>query len=193
MISAAPLSSSSRPDRAAEFARPVRRALPRHLDEAAAGFVQHRGGQRHLVPVKRGVAGDRRIAVAVQHPQHLALGLGAEARRGVVDLRQTARASPSRSRRIRPRRCPAPPPAAFRAPKNHGRCATPCRSRSSPERAMTSASAGPTSPPSGSRCLSPRSSFAHAGVGRAAEMDHRRLPETAGADRPRGAPRWCRS
>ena len=44
--------------------------------------------------------------------------------------------------------------------------------RSSPERAMISASAGPTSPPSGSRCISRLIELAHAGVGGAAIVNH---------------------
>src|SRR4051812_31523538 len=75
-------------DRAAEFARPVGRTAPRRFDEALAGLVKNGSGERHIVAVKRRVTGNRRVAVAVQHPQHLALGLGAQPRSHILDLRQ---------------------------------------------------------------------------------------------------------
>src|ERR1700730_11117943 len=73
------------PDRAAEFARAVRRARPRGLAESTARLVQHGGGQRHPRAVDGGKSGDRRVAMAVEDPQHLALGVGAMVRSGVVD------------------------------------------------------------------------------------------------------------
>src|SRR5882724_410194 len=78
----------------AEFAGPVCRAAPRRLDEVPSGLVQHRSGQRHLAAINRRVAGDRRVAMAVQHPQHLTLGLGAEPRRHILDLREVPARDP---------------------------------------------------------------------------------------------------
>ena len=76
MMSAAPFASSSSPT-----ARPSSRAIggpgARSLDEHIALFVQHRGGQRHPRAFDRGKPRDRRIAVAIEHPEHLALGIGA--------------------------------------------------------------------------------------------------------------------
>ena len=37
------------PDRAAEFARPIRSTLPRDFDEAVAGFIEH-GIDTHSLP-----------------------------------------------------------------------------------------------------------------------------------------------
>jgi len=123
IISAAPLSSNASPTSRPSFARTVRRAMPRHLDEAVAGFVEHGGRQRHLVapPTWRGRRS--RVAMAVQHPEHLALGLGAAPRRGVLDLAKR-RASSNPSRRIRPRTIALPTAAAFRELKSHGRYVT---------------------------------------------------------------------
>ena len=73
------------PDRPAEFARPVRWPGTRGLDEHAAGMVEHRGRQRHLRARDRGKCRDRRIAMAVEDPQHLALGIAAPVRGCVVD------------------------------------------------------------------------------------------------------------
>src|SRR5882757_2132661 len=65
-------------DSTAKLAGPVCGTAPRRLDEVAVCFVQHCSSQRHFVAIKRGVAGDRRVAMAVQHPQHFTLSLGAE-------------------------------------------------------------------------------------------------------------------
>ena len=85
-------------DRAAEFARAIGRPRARGLDEAAAGLIQHRGRQRHLRAVDVRKSRDRRIAVAVEHPQHLALGVGAgDARPDRRSLTGCARVSKSRA------------------------------------------------------------------------------------------------
>ena len=162
------------------------------LDEALAGLVQYGGRQRHVASRNGGVTGNRRIAMAVQDPQHLALGLGAEPRGSILDLRQTFARRQNPSRCIRPRRCPGRPTAAFRGRTNHGRCATPCRCASRPERAMTSASAGPTSPPRAAAACR-RDRVLQFACRRRRDSGSRSLPETAGADRQRAAPRWCRS
>src|ERR1700687_3168534 len=73
------------PDRTAEFARAVRGPGARSFDEQAARFIQHRGGQRHLRAVDGGECRDRRIAMAVENPQHLALGIGAVVSVGIID------------------------------------------------------------------------------------------------------------
>src|SRR3954451_3626082 len=47
------------------------------LDERAAALVEHGSGQGHLAARDGRVAGNRRVAMAVQHPQYLALGVAA--------------------------------------------------------------------------------------------------------------------
>jgi hypothetical protein len=76
MISAAPFASSSspttRPSSRGRSAGPVR-----CLDDATTRVIQHPGGKRHLGAPDLRMARDRRIAVTVEHPQHLALGIAA--------------------------------------------------------------------------------------------------------------------
>src|SRR5262249_59126108 len=77
-----------KPDRTAELARTIGGTGARGLDDALARVIEHRGGERHLGALDLGMARDRRIAVAVEHPQHLALGGGASVRDGVIDQRK---------------------------------------------------------------------------------------------------------
>ena len=71
------------------------------------------------------------------------------------------------------------------------RCGRPSPTRSSPERAMISASAGPASPPSGSRCILAIVELADARIGGAAKMDHfdlrKQPPRIGGAPHGIGA------
>jgi hypothetical protein len=77
-------------DRAAELAGTVGRSGARGLDDAVASVIQHRRGERHLIALHFGKSRDRRIAMAVEHPQHLAFGVGAGVRSGIVDRSEDA-------------------------------------------------------------------------------------------------------
>ena len=122
MISAAPLARSSsptaRPSSRGRSAGPEREASM----NSAAGFIQHRGGQRHLRALDGGKSGDRRIAVAVEHPQHLALGVGAAVRGEVIDRGQNTPRLPIVGGAFHRDDALARPPAAFPESKIHRRC-----------------------------------------------------------------------
>src|SRR3977135_1072370 len=68
------LAEQFEPDRTAEFAWPVRRPGTRSFDEQVARFIQHGGGQRHLLALNGRESRDRRVAMAVEDAQHLAAG-----------------------------------------------------------------------------------------------------------------------
>ena len=194
MISAAPSGSSSSPT-----ARPSSRG---RLCWAAREASMNRDCRLHrardaasviCVPIDSEISRNRRIAVAIEHPQHLALGIGARMRRS--DHRSLTRywrvcqsacgafdrdnALPHRRQHLAGEKSCAMRPAS------------PTRSR--PERAMINASAGPTRRRLAAAASAPLIKLAHAGVGGAAEMDDldlRKQPPHIGA---RGARSWCRS
>ena len=156
MMSAAPLSSNSRPT-----ARPSSRGRSagrsRGLDDQAAGQVQHRCGQRHPRALDARQSRDRRIAMAIEHPQHLALGLGAWSRRGRRS-ETTAAASANRRPHTRPRRCLARGRQHFRDRKFIGDTTAEADTLE-PGARHDQRIAGPTTPPSGNRCNSRWSSL----------------------------------
>ena len=63
--------------RTAELARTVGGAGAGGLEDGAAGEIEHRRAERHIRAVDLGKSRNRRIAMAVEHPQHLALGIEA--------------------------------------------------------------------------------------------------------------------
>lgn len=67
-------------------------------------------------------AGDRRVAMAVQHPKHLALDFTARARLRVFDPGEMLAGHPILFRRLYRHNTPGQPPTSHR-PKNHARCA----------------------------------------------------------------------
>ena len=73
------------PDRAAEFARSIGGAGARSLDEQVTCFIQHGGGQGHLRAIDSRKSRDRRIAMAVENPQHFAFGIRASVRGKIID------------------------------------------------------------------------------------------------------------
>jgi hypothetical protein len=135
-----------------------------------ASVIEHRGGERHLGAPDLGMARDRRIAVAVEHPQHLALGIGAWCATG-SSIRDRCAGSANRARAFH--RDDALPDRRQHFPRLriHRRCGSASPTRSSPERAMISASAG--RPRRHRQPLHARIvELAHAGVGGAAIVDH---------------------
>ncbi|MET4210886.1 hypothetical protein ABIB95_005723 [Bradyrhizobium sp. LA2.1] len=63
--------------RAAEFARAACVANTRGFDGATARMIEHGCGEQHLHAHDFRKSRDRRVAMAVEHPQYLALGVGA--------------------------------------------------------------------------------------------------------------------
>ena len=147
------------PHRAAEFARPVRRTLPRHLDEAAAGFIEHAAVSVISLPanVAWPAIGELQWPFSTHSTSRSASAQSRDDASSIFASR--ARVSQSCSTHSTAT-MPCPTAGSISRTEKSWTMRDAIPIRSSPERAMTSASAGPTSPPPGSRCLSPRSSFA---------------------------------
>ncbi len=192
MMPAAPLSSNSSPT-----ARPSSRGRSAGPERetsmnSATSQIQHRRSQRHLRAVDGCKSRDRRIAVAVENPQHLALGIGASVRGGIIDAGQN------------------PPRLPIVSGALHRDNPLPHRRQHFPNRKFIGDATGQTDAfKPGARhdqrvgrtdlaAIRQPLHFAGRracgrGYRRRRDSESPRCPETAAAHRPRAAPRWCRS
>ena len=143
------LGQQFKPDRAAEFARAVGRTAARGLDEAAPLSSSTDAVSDICLPaiVANPAIGELQWPLSTHSTSRSASAQARAAGSSISDSVCAGRKICAR--RIPPRRCPAPPPATFRQRGNSWAMRAASPTRSSPERAMISASAGPPSPPSG--------------------------------------------
>ena len=147
------------PDRAAEFARAVGRPGARGLDEQAAASSSTEAVSDICAPsmVEYPAIGELQWPLRTHSTSRSASALWRAAGSSISDrMRRVCQSLTAHSTATMP--CPDRR-QHFLRPKIHRRCGRARPTRSSPERAMISASAGPTSPPPGSRCISRLSSL----------------------------------